>query len=572
VVGTPSTSPFALTPGTDTVLFTSGANTVSGTDTTLGTADKLNGDGSDTLSLTLNAATNFNFGTMTGSFVGFSKLALAANPGGAVSLTFGNANILSGQTLTVDAHLDTSQAFTANASGVTDGGNFIFIAAGNASNALTGGSGNDTFEFLNANLAATDTVNGGPGTDTLWITDASGFTVQDAAFTNVTNTEILKVGGTGTDVLNLGANASHDAGGAGHTLTIDDTTGTGPLTVSGSAMTANMMIELTSTNFNSGDHITGGSGADTVQLVDTGITVGDSAFASVTSIETLKIGGAGANSVTLGAAASADVGGVGHTFTLDDSTGSGALTVDGHLMTANLTIDLTSANFTSSDHITGGSGSDMIQLVDSTGMVVTDAAFTNVTSIETLKLGGAADNSVTLGAHASADVGGAGHTFTLDDSAGLGNLFLDASAMTADLKVLAGAGTELLTGGSGNDTFFAGIGNDIFTGGAGNNVFAFNSLSIGNDQITDFNNTSRNDHIQVSAAGFGGGLTAGEDVTSVFQTAANSTFTSSTERFQFDTANHTLYYSATGSVGTPIALAQLEAGVTLHPTDLHVVA
>jgi hypothetical protein len=94
-------------------------------------------------------------------------------------------------------------------------------------------------------------------------------------------------------------------------------------------------------------------------------------------------------------------------------------------------------------------------------------AFTNVTGIETLKIGGAADNAVTLGAKASADVGGVGYTFTLDDSAGLGGLMLDGSAMTADLKVLTGAGTDAIVGGSGNDTFFASLGNDIFTGGAG---------------------------------------------------------------------------------------------------------
>ena len=157
-------------------------------------------------------------------------------------------------------------------------------------------------------------------------------------------------------------------------------------------------------------------------------------------------------------------------------------------------------------------------------------AFTNVTGIETLKIGGAADNAVTLGAKASADVGGVGHTFTLDDSAGLGGLMLDGSAMTADLKVLAGAGTDAIVGGAGNDTFFASLGNDIFTGGAGNNTFAFNSPNLGSDRITDFNNTTRADQIQVSAAGFGGGLTANQDVTSAFGTSANANFGTTSER------------------------------------------
>jgi Ca2+-binding RTX toxin-like protein len=241
-------------------------------------------------------------------------------------------------------------------------------------------------------------------------------------------------------------------------------------------------------------------------------------------------------------------------------------------MTANLILDLSSANFNASDIIKGGAGSDTIALTDQTGIVVTDAAFTNVTGIETLKIGGAADDAVTLGAKASADVGGLGHLFTLDDSAGLGGLTLDGSAMTADLKVLAGAGTDVLVGGAGNDSFFAGLGNDIFTGGGGNNVFGFNSLSIGSDRITDFNNTTRADQIQVSAAGFGGGLAVNQDVTSVFGSSANASFASTSERFHFDTANQTLYYSANGSGGTAIAIAQIEAGVTLHPHDIHVAA
>ena len=40
---------------------------------------------------------------MSGGFTGFSTIALVANPAKTVSLTLGNNNILSGQTMTVDA-------------------------------------------------------------------------------------------------------------------------------------------------------------------------------------------------------------------------------------------------------------------------------------------------------------------------------------------------------------------------------------------------------------------------------------------------------------------------------------
>lgn len=86
--------------------------------------------------------------------------------------------------------------------------------------------------------------------------------------------------------------------------------------------------------------------------------------------------------------------------------------------------------------------------------------------------------------------------------------------------------------------------------------------------ITDFNNTSQYDHIAVSASGFGGGLTAGMDVTSLFQTAGSDQF-NGLSGFLFDTVNQTLYFSADGTQAS--ALAQLQAGITITPHDILVV-
>ena len=77
---------------------------------------------------------------------------------------------------------------------------------------------------------------------------------------------------------------------------------------------------------------------------------------------------------------------------------------------------------------------------------------------------------------------------------------------------------------------------------------------------------------QSSAGNFGGGLAVNMDVTGIFETSNDNLFQASTSRFHFNTANQTLYYSPNGTTGSEVALAQLEAGVTLHPTDLHVVA
>jgi VCBS repeat-containing protein len=557
-IGTPTASnSAALTTGADSVFFVNGTNTITATDATLQTGDSLvGGNGSDTLNLTVGSGSGyaFNFGAMA-AFAGIDTVALAANPGQSVSLKFTNADIASGQTITVDGSADTSQAFSVDASSVTDGGSFKFVVSGT--------------EF-----AAAPTLAGGLGTDIIQIAGAAA--LSDIAFAHVTGVEVLQLANAANSVT-LGVDAAAAFGGAGHTLTIDDTAG-GSLTLDASGMTGNapnLVVELTSAGFTSSDQIIGGGGTNTIQLTDTGFTLNDASFTNVHGVEVLKIGGSGVDTLNLGPLASAAFGGTGHTLTIDDTAGTGPLVIDqsGSGTTANLLVELTSAHFTASDVITGGSGADAIALVDQTGIVVADAAFTNVTGVGTLEVGGSADDSVTLGAFASHDVGGSGHLFTLDDSSALGNLYVNAAAMSADLEVLAGAGTDLITGGSGNDTFIAGLGNDIFTGGLGNNTYVFDSLTLGADQITDFNNTTRADHIQVSAAGFGGGLTQNEDVTSIFQTAGNANFSGAgggQGQFLFDTANHTLYYSANGSTASAHAIAQIEAGVTLTPHDIHV--
>ena len=399
-VGTPTVGNSAtLTAGADSVFFVAGTNTITATSATLQTTDSLvGGNGIDTLNLAVGAGSGyaFNFGTMA-AFAGIDSVVLA-NPGQSVSLTFTNADIVSGQTITVDSSADTSQPFSVNASSVTDGGSFKFIVSG-------------------AELAGAPTIAGGRGTDILQISHDASLT--DLAFAHVSGIEVLQLANA-TNSVTLGADAAAAFGGAGHTLTVDDTAG-GTLTLNASAMTSNapnLLVELTSAGFTSSDAILGGGGTNTIQLTDTaGFTLNDSSFNLVQGIEVLKIGGTGTDTLDLGSLASAAFGGVGHTLTIDDTAGTGPLVIDqsGIGTTASLLVELTNANFTSFDTIAGGSGQDTIQIVGQTGIVVADAAFTNITGVETLKVGGAADDSITLGISASNDVGGAGHLFTLDD-------------------------------------------------------------------------------------------------------------------------------------------------------------
>ena len=130
---------------------------------------------------------------------------------------------------------------------------------------------------------------------------------------------------------------------------------------------------------------------------------------------------------------------------------------------------------------------------------------------------------------------------------------------------------ETLAGGAGDDILISNAGGQTMTGGGGSDIFAFEQLSSSPRTIIDFNNTTAQDQIAVSAGSFGGGLTPGMDVSSIFETSADSQFASTSSRFHFDTANQMLYFSPDGTSASETALVQLQSGATLHASDLAVV-
>ena len=112
---------------------------------------------------------------------------------------------------------------------------------------------------------------------------------------------------------------------------------------------------------------------------------------------------------------------------------------------------------------------------------------------------------------------------------------LAASANTATATVINSAASATTLNRTGGDDIMIAInGTETVNGGAGNDTFAFMHPTDGTATITDFNNTSQHDHIAVSANGLGSGLTAGMDVTSIFQTAASDQF-NGLSGFLFDT-------------------------------------
>jgi VCBS repeat-containing protein len=189
----------------------------------------------------------------------------------------------------------------------------------------------------------------------------------------------------------------------------------------------------------------------------------------------------------------------------------------------------------------------------------TDAFF-----IEDATLGGSFDYTASDGIASSANTA----TATLINNATSTAALVGTGG---DDILIATNGSETLSGGGGNDILIGNSGAHVMTGGGGNDSFAFLHTTDGPGSITDFNNTTQQDHIAISAGGFGGGLSAGQDVSSIFETSGDDQFSGFGAEFHFDTANQTLYYSSDGTQASAITVATVEAGVLLHAHDLLIV-
>ncbi|MBD2520401.1 calcium-binding protein [Nostoc sp. FACHB-973] len=144
---------------------------------------------------------------------------------------------------------------------------------------------------------------------------------------------------------------------------------------------------------------------------------------------------------------------------------------------------------------------------------------------------------------------------------GDGNDTLSASGASGNNTLNGGNGNDILTGGDGNDILTGGCGNDSLYGGGGIDTFGFNSFNEGIDTIYDFDAT--NELIEVSATGFGGGLSTG--VLSAGQFTIGASATTSTERFIYNSTTGALFFDQDGSASgfTQVQFAQLSAGLLL---------
>ncbi len=126
---------------------------------------------------------------------------------------------------------------------------------------------------------------------------------------------------------------------------------------------------------------------------------------------------------------------------------------------------------------------------------------------------------------------------------GVGNSSINSLTGNSGDNALDGqSGNDQLIGNDGDDVLIGGAGTDTVTGGNGNDRFVFNAVDEGGDRITDF--VTGNDKIQISAGGFGAGLSVGILAESQF---AIGTMTTTDQRFLYDTSTGSLFFDSNGS-------------------------
>ncbi len=414
--------------------------------------------------------------------------------------------------VTVDAVNSTTATLAISLAGITnyDDSEINISAAAathNAALTVTGGAGDDVINILAADtLTSADTINGGAGKNTLVITETAG---QDADFTNVTNIQTLNL--AEASIVTLGTEAQE----AGIT-TVKAITATDDYVIDASAMTTDVtytMTALTSgkstitagsgndtlalgdaddtitfglaNTLTSADTINGGTGANTLSIIDT--QDDDAIFTNVTNIQTLNL--AAASIVTLGTEAEEAGISTVKAIKVDDD-----YVIDASDMTTDVTFDM-SLLTTGTSTITAGSGNDT--LVITSTVASDDSIFTNVTNVETLHL--AAASIVTLGTEAEEAEITTVKAIKVDD-----DYVIDASDMTTavtfDMSLLT-TGTSTITTGSGNDTLALG-------GGVDTVIFAASAADNGSDTITDFVAGATGDVLDFSAFLDGGILDA----------------------------------------------------------------
>lgn len=358
---------------------------------------------------------------------------------------------------------------------------------------LAGGDGDDFFNYdegrADISLAADTLVDGGNGTDELYVWNGAGaLALTDADFANVRNMEMLTLAAIGGSTVTLGENT--DA--AFSTGIVIKHNHPSSLTVNGEISTVNITVtgtpseDMLSGGYGddtfkttiaqlSADIIDGGAdiGGDTIEFTDAGTIKNGTLGNTISNVEKIQLAD-GTNTVEISANGSLKnykiTGGTGaDTFSLGDpSSVYQALYLDG-------------GTGVSTDTLVVWNGGGSVQLVDSD--------FTNMNNMEALLLAAAGTNtSVVIGAQAS-EAFANGITITQDINT-VDNAILTVNGVDATVAIDATGGdlADTLTGGTGADTLNGEAGPDRMAVGLDNAIDTVDLSTLSNSVVSTGNN------------------------------------------------------------------------------------
>jgi Ca2+-binding RTX toxin-like protein len=205
--------------------------------------------------------------------------------------------------------------------------------------------------------------------------------------------------------------------------------------------------------------------------------------------------------------------------------------------------------------LVGGDGDDTY-VIDNSADVITETSNAGIDTVQapfTFTLTDANLENIVLIGVANVNATGNAGVNSLDGNTG--NNLLDGAG-----------GNDILRGGAGNDTLTGGAGIDTLTGGVGLDSFVFRSVTEGVDLISDFNPTD--DTINISASGFGSGLTA-NTVLANAQFTIGTSATTGDQRFIYNPTTGALLFDADGNLpGNSQQIATLGLALTMTNNDI----
>jgi Ca2+-binding RTX toxin-like protein len=452
------------------------------------------------------------------------------------------------------------------------GDDYLDGAAG--SDRLNGEAGNDSLNGGDSN----DYLYGGDGNDTL-----DGGAGNDSLYGQAGN-DILN-GGDGNDYFDPGTGVDNVVGGLGSDdLSLNLSSATGDIVVNYTNLNAGTVSNGTTFSEIESIILTTGSGNDTINLsaaVDSNIHSGSGQDAITTGAGNDYLYGEAGNDTLNGAAGNDYLyGGIGDDY-LDGGAGNDYLYGEA----GNDTLNGGDGN----DTLNGGTGDDVMNgglgtdtyFIDSASDSIfedTNAGIDSVNTSITWTLGNNLENLTLTGTSAIDGIGNILNN-TIAGNSGANNLFGNEgndslSGNNGDDLLDGGTGDDTLLGGSGNDVLIGNFGNDVLTGSTGADIFVLNSPNQGVDRITDF--SSVDDTLHVSAAGFGGGLTAGDFIMAdqiLIGSGAVAT-TSASQRFIYNTSTGALFFDADGNQTGfgAVQIATLSNKPTIGSNDIFVIA